>query len=103
MEITFEMVRELGIGNGFKVLDPHDGFRKDNRLWFGNCEVCGESVTNSSFDDGVWQHTVYSRKVFYVKDGVANPHPNQSTSQHVDFCPKVAGVEFETIIEYKDI
>jgi hypothetical protein len=42
----FWTIREQGIGNGFTALNPADGYRKDNRLWFGNCSVCGERVTN---------------------------------------------------------
>jgi hypothetical protein len=50
-------IRENGIGSNFSVVDQADGFRKDNRLWFGTCSVCGERVTNSSFR-GVWEHSL---------------------------------------------
>jgi hypothetical protein len=100
MEITFEMVRELGIGNGFKVLDPHDGFRKDNRLWFGTCEVCGESVTNSSFDDAVWKHTVYTYKEYWSKDAT---FPNHSRSHDVAYCPTAEGKVVEPEIVRRDL
>ena len=50
-------IRENGIGSNFRVINPADGFRKDNRLWFGTCSVCGERVVNSSFK-GVWEHSL---------------------------------------------
>ena len=54
-------IRENGIGSNFRVINPADGFRKDNRLWFGTCSVCGERVVNSSFR-GVWEHTITTQK-----------------------------------------
>ena len=27
-------IRKNGIGNGFTVIKPEDGYRKDNTLWF---------------------------------------------------------------------
>lgn len=59
-EITdgeIQRVRENGEGNGFDVMDPSDGFRRDGSLWFGTCSVCGEQVTNS-LRDGVWKHRI---------------------------------------------
>lgn len=56
-EKNFKDIREQGIGSNFKVLDPEDGYEKNDRLWFGTCEECGERVTNSSLK-GVWEHTV---------------------------------------------
>jgi hypothetical protein len=50
-------IRENGIGSNFRVINPADGFRKDNRLWFGTCSVCNGRVINSSFK-GVWEHSV---------------------------------------------
>ena len=61
--------------NGFTVLDPHDGFRKDNRLWFGTCSVCGETVTNSHLEN-VWKHTV-----------ILEQERNYTKSRTVDYCP----------------
>ena len=77
MELTLTEIREQGIGNGFTVLNPADGYRKDNTLWFGNCATCGERVTQSRFDK-YWAHTVYS-----VKEA------NHSVSREVDYCPSV--------------
>lgn len=75
--------------NGFTVLNPEDGYRKDNRLWFGECSECGERITNSALD-GVWKHTIYFERGWY------NPEwfemrimPNYSKSKDVDYCPKV--------------
>ena len=53
---TIDEIRALGYGTNFNVLNPADGFRKDGRLWFGTCDQCGESVTNSSLK-GVWEHS----------------------------------------------
>ena len=82
LEITqdnFDSVRSEGIGNGFTVLNPADGIRKDNRLWFGTCSVCGESVTNSALTGKGWEHTVY----------LVN-EPNHKVSKSVDYCPKMS-------------
>ena len=97
----FWTIREQGIGNGFSVLNPADGYRKDNRLWFGNCSVCNERVTNSNLM-GIWEHTKYSEKGFYSKeeferDGIAN----FSSSKQIDYCPKVVGEPDETIRWYQ--
>lgn len=54
---NFQSVRENGIGSNFSVINPADGFRKDNRLWFGTCSVCGQSVTNSAIDGRGWLHS----------------------------------------------
>ena len=72
---NFQSIRENGIGSNFTVLNPEDGIRKDNRLWFGTCSECGDSVTNSSLN-GVWEHTVYSVNT-----------PNHKVSKSVDYCP----------------
>lgn len=70
-ELTnIQKIRQEGIGNGFKVINPADGYRKDNRLWFGECSLCGERLTSSLWDNGVWMHTIQlsassSRKVDY--------------------------------------
>ena len=74
--LSLSEIREQGIGNGFTVLNPADGFRKDNTLWFGNCATCGERVTQSRFDK-FWAHTVYS---------VNEPH--HKISREVDYCPQ---------------
>lgn len=69
---NFEYIRENGIGNGFTVSDPHDGFRKDNRLWFGTCETCGQSVVNNVYDK-FWAHTV---------------SVGENATREIDYCPK---------------
>lgn len=73
--ISLKDIREQGIGNGFTVLNPADGFRKDNTLWFGECSNCGERVTCDGFTK-VWNHRIYS-----VKEA------NHSISRQVDYCP----------------
>ena len=62
--------------NGFTVLNPADGYRKDNRLWFGECSECGESVTNSHLK-GIWEHTQ-----ILEQDGLS------TKSKTIDYCPK---------------
>ena len=71
MELTLAEIREQGIGNGFTVLNPADGFRKDNALWFGKCDVCGETVTQSRFDT-YWEHLI---------------SVGENTWRGVDYCP----------------
>jgi hypothetical protein len=73
---NFDSIREQGIGNGFTVVNPADGYRKDNRLWFGTCETCAESVTNSSLTGKGWEHTVYTVNT-----------PNHKISKTVNYCP----------------
>ena len=73
---SLKEIRVNGIGSNFKVLNPEDGYRKDNRLWFGECAECGDRVTNSSLK-GVWEHTVY----------LVN-EPNHKVSKSIDYCPK---------------
>jgi hypothetical protein len=94
------VVEKTQIANGFTALNCEDGFRKDNRLWFGECSECGERITNSHFD-GVWKHTVYSEKGFYSKEKFDEGiFYNQSTSRQVDYCPKVEGKEVAPIVWY---
>jgi hypothetical protein len=75
----FWTIREQGIGKGFSVLNPADGYRKDNRLWFGNCSVCNERVTHSNLV-GIWEHTE-----------ILEQAKNYTKSRQIDFCPKVGG------------
>jgi hypothetical protein len=75
----FWTIREQGIGNGFTALNPADGYRKDNRLWFGNCSVCGDRVTNSNLS-GVWEHTL-----------ILEQGKNYTKSRQIDYCPEVGG------------
>jgi hypothetical protein len=76
--LTLSEIREQGIGNGFTVLNPADGFRKDNTLWFGNCANCGERVTQSRFDK-FWSHTVPAK-------GISG---DWQATREVDYCPSV--------------
>lgn len=82
---NFQQVREQGIGNGFTVLNPADGFRKDNRLWFGECSECGDTVTNSSLKGEGWIHSITTVHSYHA-DGVT---PCHSSSVFVNYCPKV--------------
>lgn len=81
---NFQTVREQGIGNGFTVLNPADGFRQDNRLWFGKCSNCNETVTNSSLDGKGWMHSIHSVKI------VPSPNGDFELNSYKDseFCPK---------------
>jgi hypothetical protein len=88
--LTVMEIRENGIGSNFKVLNPEDGYRKDNRLWFGTCDECGERISNSSFK-GVWQHTVYTQKGYYSMEGYERGIYNQASSFSVDYCPTAKG------------
>jgi hypothetical protein len=94
------LVEKIQEANGFTALNCEDGFRKDNRLWFGECSECGERITNSALD-GVWKHTIYLEKGFYSKeefdrDGIYN----FGRSKQTDYCPKVVGEEIHTITWY---
>jgi hypothetical protein len=88
-------IRTRGIGNGFTVLNPADGFRQDNWLWFGNCSACGERVSNS-LRDGVWTHTQYTHKTIGESGLVMS-----STSYPVDYCPTASGKVVEVEITYR--
>ena len=56
-EIDVKSIREKGLGTNFRVLNPGDGYRKDNRLWFGECAECGLRITSSYLVlDGLWSH-----------------------------------------------
>jgi hypothetical protein len=50
-------VRTLGIGSNFKVLDPKDGVKGDDSIWFGKCDKCGETVSSDE-RLGIWEHRV---------------------------------------------
>lgn len=82
---NFKSIRVNGIGSNFKVLNPEDGFRKDNRLWFGTCSECGESVTNSALTGKGWEHSI-TTVISYHADGKT---PCHSVSKSVDYCPAV--------------
>jgi hypothetical protein len=78
---NFNQIRVEGIGSNFKVINPADGYRKDNRLWFGECATCGESVTNSSMSGKGWVHTLIENYEFV---------PGKFVNRHSDLleCPK---------------
>ena len=103
MRNKMNKVEKVQEANGFTAINCEDGFRKDNRLWFGECSECGERITNSAFD-GFWTHTQDFEIGHYTKeyfdkglDGLANFH----RSKKIDYCPKVAGVKFDTIRWYQ--
>ena len=78
-EMRNEMNKEQDFqinANGFVVLDARDGYRQDNRLWFGKCSECGDDVTNSALD-GIWQH-----RLILAQSGLS------TTSRQIDYCPK---------------
>jgi len=80
--MTIQETRTQGIGNGFKVLNPADGYRQDNQLWFGECANCGERVTNSLFGKG-WEHElILEQKVS------PNGFVGYKKSRQIDYCPK---------------
>lgn len=95
------LVEKVQEANGFTALNCEDGFRKDNRLWFGECSECGERIHNSHLD-GVWKHTIYLEKGFYSKENFDKGFPyNFASSRDVDYCPKVVGEENQTITWYQ--
>lgn len=102
MDIDITMDRELGIGKGFKVLNPADGHRGGNRLWFGTCATCGEQVTNSVLN-GVWEHRITTYEEYWVINGVKGTFPNHSSSYRVDYCPTSVGEVHTTEIRVKEI
>ncbi len=80
---NFKSIRENGIGNGFTVLNPADGYQKNNRLWFGTCSECNESVTNSAIDGRGWLHTLI------LEDKVLEGGTHFQSSRQITYCPKV--------------
>jgi hypothetical protein len=82
--MSIKEVREQGIGSNFTVLNPVDGYRKDNHLWFGTCSVCGESVVNSRLD-GIWQHTIIKETKYHESGQIRSQVSSQS-----EFCPSVS-------------
>lgn len=78
---NFKQIRVEGIGSNFKVLNPEDGYRKDNRLWFGECAECGERVTNSSLN-GIWKHEIVLEVKYHESGTIA-----YKSSKQVDYCP----------------
>lgn len=75
------LVVKVQEANGFTAINCEDGFRKDNRLWFGECSVCGERITNSA-RDGIWKHEIVLEEKRYPSGVIAFIH-----SKQVDYCP----------------
>ena len=100
--MDIQEIREQGLGNGFLVLNPEDGFRKDNRLWFGTCATCGERVTNSGLT-GIWNHTITEYEEYWVFNGVQNLFPNTGRSRQVDYCPTSRGEVHITEVRVKEM
>jgi hypothetical protein len=75
-------IREMGLGNGFAVLDPADGYRKNNQLWFGTCATCGEGVTSSRHDNGIWMH-----RLVVEKGNPPHIGGRGDTTRQIDYCP----------------
>jgi hypothetical protein len=96
--MNIQQIRREGLGNGFRVIDPHDGFRKNDQLWFGKCSECEATVTNSSLD-GVWQHTIYTH-IEYWGD---SRFPNSTQSHQATYCPKVEGKVVEPVVTRKEL
>ena len=73
-------IRKNGIGNGFTVINPKDGYRKDNAVWFGTCSECGESVSSSSVSAKFngWTHSVVVRLIGTTGKEIKS----------IDYCPK---------------
>ncbi len=80
---NFQEIREKGIGNGFTVLNPADGFRKNNQLWFGTCSECGERVTNSAVMGWGWEHKIV------LVDEILPSGTRHTSSRSVNYCPTV--------------
>lgn len=87
---NFQSVRENGTGTNFTVIEPVDGFRKDNRLWFGTCSVCGERVTNSALV-GYWEHSINLVQGSFSKDNFDKGIYNHGSSRNVNYCPTAKG------------
>ena len=81
---TVMEILQKGIGSNFTVLNPEDGFRKDNSLWFGTCSVCGERVSNSKHRN-IWTHTEIL-EVTYHADGKTIL---SQKSRDIDQCPVI--------------
>jgi hypothetical protein len=83
-EMRNEMNKEQDFqvnANGFTVLNAEDGYRKDNRLWFGECSECGERITNSALK-GIWEHEIVIEEKRYENGAIA-----YRSSRKVDYCP----------------
>lgn len=88
--------------NGFTALNPQDGHRKDNSLWFADCSECGERITNSRLT-GVWEHTSYLLKGFHSQHDLESGNRYfHATSRQVDYCPQSTGKIDECETYYLD-
>ncbi len=87
------LVEKVQEANGFTAINCEDGFRKDNRLWFGECSVCGESITNSA-RDGIWKHEIVLEQRLNANGGIS-----YKSSKQVDYCPSNQGVSRLTTTE----
>ena len=66
-------IREKGMGANFVVLDPVDGYRKDNRLWVGTCDSCGQRVYSSfQFVEGLWTHDLENERVEFCPKNLSS-------------------------------
>ncbi len=100
--LTVNEIRENGIGSNHKVLNPEDGYRKDNRLWFGECSECGERITSSLHNKGEWTHTIYKEQGFYSKEAFDKGFPyNFGSSYEVAYCPVAKGEQVDTVKWYQ--
>lgn len=75
-------IRASGAGSNFTVNDPHDGYRQNDQLWFGTCATCGETVTSSLHDGGVWMH-----RLVVEKGNPPHVGGRGDTTRQIDHCP----------------
>jgi hypothetical protein len=99
---SIEETRTKGTGSNFSVLSPEDGYRKDDRLWFGECSECGERVTNSLLRGGVWHHTIYTEKGHFSADALDRGFANYASSREVDYCPTAKGETNPCVVWFYD-
>ena len=83
-------IRTEGIGSNFSVLNPHDGYRKNDQLWFGTCAQCCERVTSSRHDGNAWMHRLVIEKG--VPLGMSG---RGDTTRQIDYCPKAGESSFK--------
>lgn len=61
-------IRIQGIGSNFMVFNPKDGNLGDDSIWFGECNKCGQTVSNDK-RLGLWEHRIEdtaNNKVKYI-------------------------------------
>lgn len=78
------VVEKVQEANGFTAINCEDGYRKDNRLWFGECSECGERITNSHLN-GIWKHEIVLEVKYHESGTIA-----YKSSKQVDYCPNKA-------------